>query len=403
MKKTITALLFLLTLAVGQAQKGGSPFGANMFMSGQLGASFYNNKYGFYPGFSGGIAVGKWITEPLALRVTLDVMTNNSPLHLREDALSHEVANYTFANVDMLWDFNATFSRVKGGRFQLYPMVGLGIVWRDSINVNGYGSSVDHEVQVMLGAQANLRISKSWVTFLEYKAFFLPQEFDGTYGNVIMNSLTLGVTRNFYDSPFHRRTLYESRATGNDWFVGLGLGPNVSTFDLMYFNPKYGMWGFAPEVMAGRNLTEFWTLRFELNGITGHERYDTVNGAPGDGYAFSNLHADIMVNLSHLIAFRRGARFHVMPYLGAGLVWRYDNIQFDLASDFGLFLRYCVSRRSDVYADLKYIMVPTPIGGGPGPSGSFYSVGLPSFTVGYIYNFGTNTTRYRIPANWCPE
>ena len=110
-----------------------------------------------------------------------------------------------------------------------------------------------------------------------------------------------------------------------------------------------------------------------------------------------------MVNLTHAVKFTRGVRLNVMPYIGAGMVWRFDNIEFDMAADFGLFFRYYVNRRSDLYADLKYLMVPTPIGGGPGPSGKFYSVGLPSFTVGYIYNVGTSTTRYRQPLNWCPE
>lgn len=403
--KKLYSVAFLLLMALGaSAQVGGSSFGANMFVTGQAGLSFYSTEDATYQGFAGGIGFGKWIVEPLALRINIDLATSQSPRILDEEERAKVLGNYTFATADFLWDFNATFSRIRNWRIHCYPMLGLGIVWRDSLNAISLRSGgVDHEVQFMFGAQANVRLAKGWLLYLESKMFLLPADFDGAGSHPMMNMTTLGITRNFFESPFHRRTEFESREVDQDWFFGIGIGPNVSTFDLMYLNPKYGMWGVAPEIMFGRNLTEFWTIRFQLNGISGHERYDTVEQHAGKSYTFANLHADLMVNLTHALNFRRGVRLNVLPYIGAGMVWRFDNIEFDMAADFGLFLRYYVNRRSDLYADLKYIMVPTPIGGGPGPSGKFYSVGLPSFTVGYIYNFGTSTTRYRQPLNWCPE
>ena len=163
--------------------------------------------------------------------------------------------------------------------------------------------------------------------------------------------------------------------------------------------------------MFGRNCSNFWTIRFELTGLTAHGPYDTINEQAGDGYTFGMLHSDVMLNLTHAIKFTRGKKLNVLPYLGAGMVWRFDKPQFDMGADFGVMLRYYIGRRSDLYADLKYLMVPPRIGGGIGPEGPLpgifgYNVvwvGLPSITLGYIYNFGTNTTRYRLPAHWCAD
>ncbi|MBR4783126.1 MAG: hypothetical protein IK023_04480, partial [Bacteroidaceae bacterium] len=100
---------------------------------------------------------------------------------------------------------------------------------------------------------------------------------------------------------------------------------------------------------------------------------------------------------------RRGARMGIMPYLGAGPVWRYDNVYFDYSADLGLVLRYYLDRKSDLYLDMKYVIVRPSFAGGTGPTGDFYGVGLPSLMVGYIYNFGHNSTRYRMPLNKCPN
>jgi hypothetical protein len=89
-----------------------------------------------------------------------------------------------------------------------------------------------------------------------------------------------------------------------------------------------------------------------------------------------------------------------MPYLGAGPVWRYQtNPVFTVGADAGLYIRRYVDNMSDIYFDLKYIMVPPRLAGGPGPSGSIFGVGFPIVTFGYVYNFDHSTSRYRMPVN----
>jgi len=392
--------IFNFQFSTSRAQVG-TDFGVNMYMSLSGGVSIYDNPKNDNPmGFSGNFSVGKWILSPLAFQATFDFMSLPY-LYTGVD----QQGSFALGTAEFMWDFNSTFWRIRHWKLNFYPMLGLGVSFR-----NGGGEATDHEFQAMLGAHLSYRFARGWDLFLQGKMHFLPEAGNG--GGCYLTSLTLGVTRQFTDSPFHRRTQYESREVAEDWFMGFGLGPNFSSFTFEHMSPSDGMYGLAPEIMMGRNYSNFWTIRFQLGGLTAHERYDTIKGEPGESYSFSTLHTDVMLNLTHAIKFTRGKRLNVLPYLGAGLVWRYDHLQFDIAADFGVFFRYYIGRHSDLYLDAKYLMVPPRIAGGKtgeeGPGTGLVSspilwVGIPSVTVGYIYNFGHSTTRYRLPAHWSPE
>ena len=395
MKRIIISLLLITACLTGRAQIG-SDFGVNMFMNMGGGVSMYKNSDSpLLNGFSGGISVGKWILSPLAARITLDFQTLSKIEDMEENAA------FASTGVEFLWDFTSTFMRIRNWRVNVYPMIGLGVFFRTSHVIDGRVHGTDREVHGLLGLHVPVRISGGWSVFAQYKCYFLPTHSVDVDYAAMMHSITGGFTYNFTETPFHRRTEHESRSTDEDWFAGFGLGANYSSFDL-FTNPNHGglaMLGVTPEIMFGRNFSNFWTIRFEATGLTAHEKYDTVLGEAGKGYTFTMVHADLMTNLSHLFNFKRGAYWSIMPYLGAGAIWRYDDVKFDMAADFGLFLRRYISREGDLFVDLKYIMMAPRIGGSAGPSGSIYGVGLPSITVGYIHNFGHSSTRYRQPYN----
>lgn len=395
MKRIIISLLLITACLTGRSQIG-SDFGVNMFMNMGGGVSMYKNSDSpLLNGFSGGISVGKWILSPLAARITLDFQTLSKIEDMEENAA------FASTGVEFLWDFTSTFMRIRNWRVNVYPMIGLGVFFRTSHVIDGRVHGTDREVHGLLGLHVPVRISGGWSAFAQYKCYFLPTHSVDVDYAAMMHSITGGFTYNFTETPFHRRTEHESRSTDEDWFAGFGLGANYSSFDL-FTNPNHGglaMLGVTPEIMFGRNFSNFWTIRFEATGLTAHEKYDTVLGEAGKGYTFTMVHADLMTNLSHLFNFKRGAYWSIMPYLGAGAIWRYDDVKFDMAADFGLFLRRYISREGDLFVDLKYIMMAPRIGGSAGPSGSIYGVGLPSITVGYIHNFGHSSTRYRQPYN----
>ena len=116
--------MLVLGCAGAQAQIG-TDFGVNMFMSMGGGISYYQNESKNVPiGFSGGIAVGKWILSPLAGRVGLDFQS--VPKEYKTD----ENYNFASASMEFLWDFNSTFTRIKHWRVNFYPIIGLGVYIR---------------------------------------------------------------------------------------------------------------------------------------------------------------------------------------------------------------------------------------------------------------------------------
>ena len=400
MKKLILVLLLTVACVPAFAQPGEN-FADNMFLSLKGGARVYSSPKNDSPwGFSGGFTVGKWICNPLAFRASLDFMTVANA-----STEQPYTATAILGSAEFMWDFMSTFFRIRHSRLNFYPMLGLGLV----LLGGDHDHRTDHDFQAMLGGHLAFRFSSGWDAFAEVKCNLFPEYFDNAGGSVNLWSFVVGVTRQFTETPFQRRTQYESRDVLEDWFFGAGVGPNFSSFTFEHID-KLGMYGVAPEIMFGRNYSNFWTIRFELAGLTAHERYDTINEEAGKGFTFSTFHADVMANLTHALRFTRGRKLNVLPYLGAGLVWRYDNPRFDMAADFGVMLRYYLGKRSDLYMDFKYAMVPPRIGGGaadapdlPGLFGEdIIWVGLPSLTIGYIYNLGHSTTRYRLPAHWSP-
>ena len=390
MKKIVISMLLLVSVAGAHAQIG-TDFGVNMFVTLNGGMSFYKSGQAeMGSGFAGGIGVGKWILSPLAGRVDLDFMTAPSPQN------PDVTASYAAATMEFLWDPMSTFARIRNSRLSIYPLIGLGIIYRAGDNTH----PTDREVQGMLGLNVPWHLNFGWDVYLEYKCFFMPETFDAG-GHTFMQTAVVGFNHRFTESPYTRRTEFESRDVSDDWFLGFGIGPNYSLFDL-FSNKHLGglsMIGVAPEAMFGRNFSNFWTIRFELTGLSAHEQFDTIKEEPGDAYSFTMLHADVMMNLSHLLDFKRGVKWNFLPYLGAGAIWRYDNPMFDMAADFGIMARRYINAKGDFFIDLKYLLVAPRIGGGTGPSGDLYGVGIPSLTFGYIYNFGSSSTRYRIPAH----
>ena len=354
------------------------------------------------------VNLGCWITRPLAFRFGFDMMM--TPSHYQNGGSNSSM--YFIGSAEFLWDVNATFFNVYNGTFlkpfPFYPMLGVGMVMRPSVAVGGVVHGWDDDFQAMLGFHFPVRIASLWDAFLEYKWFFLSQHFDGSENNNFMHSITLGVTHRWSDNPFSRKTEFASRSTAEDWWVGFGIGPNFSSYSFRNID-EWDMYGITPEIQFGRNFSNVWTIRFELSGLTAHEPFDTLENRAGATYKFSNLHTDVLVNLTHALSFTRGVRLNVLPYLGAGLIWRYDELTFNMTCDFGVMLRYYLGHHSDIYLDAKYMLVPPTIAGIQPEAGQELSKAysdwgaMPSITVGYIYNFGTNSTRYRYPAKWSPK
>ena len=391
-KLLLSAMMVCVTLGLWAQENDGLIYPNAMFGSVSVGAFDYaHNGESAFGAPSFGVTGGCWVGNSLAAQFAVDGVL--APNTAGNNTL------FLFVGPEFKWDVNATFFHVYNKNYlypvPFYPLLGLGF----SMCNLGDTAAVDYAFHMMLGLQVPYRINERLDAMLQYKCYFLRQGFDKSPGDNYMHTFGIGLLFSQRRDPFHRRTIFSTREKTEDWFFGVGIGANYSAFDI-FTNPNRGgttMIGVAPELMIGRNLSNFWSMRVQLGGLSAHEMYDTVRQEAGQSYSFSHIHADLMLNVSNLIWRQRGVKFNLMPYLGAGPVWRYDNLTFDVGADFGFFLRYYVSHKSDIYFDAKYLMVAPHIGGGRGPSDKFYGVGIPSVTVGYIYNFGHHTTRYRMP------
>lgn len=378
----------------------GSSFQTNMFFSGKGGAVLYNNDNGNAFGFGGGLYLGKWISEPMALRAGFEVVS----VPCRDQTPDGTASLHFMASIDAIWDLWTAFGNgPQDWYLRVYPMLGIGGLLRGEPNDDGTPYNV---FQMSVGIHAPFSLSRysKWAGFLEYRLYCLPEGYDANQRHATLQSVSLGFTRRFNRDPYHRRTATESRAVRDDWFAGAAIGANYSAFDL-FTNPNSGgtaMIGVAPEIMVGRNYSNFWTLRFEFTGLTAHEAFDTLS-LTALQYRFTYFHADVMVNLTHAINFKRGVKWNALPYVGVGPIWRYDKMNLNMAGTLGLMMRRYLNESGDFFIDAKYVMVPPSIGGGRGPSKSIYRVGIPSITVGYLHNFGITSTRYRLPASFSNE
>ena len=412
MKKFLLSLL-LAGFALGA--KAQTAADNTLFMSLNAGIAYYQHSGDGQLGVpAAGFSIGRWLMRPLAFRISADIAMAPSAAI---PAGSTNSALFLMGSAEFMWDVNATFFHVYNKNFlypcPIYPLIGLGLLYRPEFELYGEKYQADHDFQAMLGFNLPVRLGSGWDAFLQYKCFFLPQTFDNSVGDNYMHSITVGLTHRWSDDPFHRRTPFETRSNNDDWFIAFGIGVNVSSFGFEnIFDLSSRLINFCPDFFVGRNYSKVWTIRVGLSGYFGRERahFETVvvnDGAstqqemrPGKWYTFNMLNTDFMINLTHLFNFNRGVKWNFLPYLGAGPVWRYEtHPRINFAADAGIMARRYINATGDFYIDLKYIMVPPRVAGGAGPSGSIFSAGYPTLTFGYIHNFGRSTTRYRMPVN----
>lgn len=401
MKKLILTLV-LAAMCLGVNAQREAAYGNNTFFwSLGVGGAYYQHSGTSTVGIpAGGLYLGRWLMKPLAFRLAADVVM--APSYQQSNANGSAI--FTFGSAEFMWDVNATFFHVYNKAIQLpcpiYPLIGLGLAYLPA----GSDYHADHDFQAMLGFNFPIRIAPKWDFFMEYKCFFLPQTFDDSYKNNYLHTATVGLTRRWADNPFGRRTAFESRSTSDDWFAGFGVGYSFSSFGFEHMFDGVGrLWIPTPEGMFGRNFSNVWTIRFELSGFFARERYTQLTdstGRPGRWYTYNYLHADFMLNASHLFNFNRGVKWNFLPYLGAGPIVRYTSRpMFTVAADAGLMARRYIDQMGDFYIDLKYVMAPPRFAGTNTGPGGIFSVGYPMITIGYLYNFGHSTTRYRMPVN----
>lgn len=390
MKKIVLLVLLSFSTFAVNAQGFDPRFFNNQFTMFGGGMTMYNNDRALNAGYNGEFSIGNWILSDMALRFTFGVMSAENAIQT--------TSTFINGHCDFMWDAITTVKRIYDAdrMFSVYPMVGFGFLYRPGITDADVSYKFDADFMAMVGANFELRFEslKHWPLFLEAKYFIFPQGYDFNVKNAGLLDFTLGLKHEINYDPTHKRLPGESRSWNCDWFMGVALGPNFSIADLD--SPEVSSverFGWNADITFGRNFSSLWSVRIALaamSGTTEKVMKEGFDAQPYD-YTFFNLRADLMFNISNINGFRRGRRFNVLPYAGAGAIERFDTKELVMGADAGLVARLYLTSNFDIYVDGRYILVPPRFNWG---YNGMMSNGYTLVNAGFIYNFEPSTCRY---------
>lgn len=387
MIRRLVPLLFLLIILplTLSAQRA---FLENTFVSVSVGANTsVNDNLGLMDKMGGhlSLGVGYHLSNSITFRGQLMPMLNAGP--------SGNSSLYLYAHVDMLWNVFSSLAGYNPNRtFALSPFYGFGVV---------HGSG-DNDFTIVAGLQASQRVGTNTHLFGEIKAMCHPSEFDGNTSTSFAPMVSAGVCYNINENAYSNKNRPDNPTASSDWWVGFGaLGFNSFQYKgIESFGQRLRQVAPAAEVAFGKTINPYWSGRVEITGLQSRLVNMVENDLKPEPvcteeiFAFFNFHADIMFNASNL--FLRQAylpKVSVHPYLGAGLLVRTDYISEKRFSiNGGLFTRFIVSAKSDLFFDLKYALTESRFAHVSYDQGRF-SVGTLTGSIGYIYNLGTSRCR----------
>lgn len=249
--------------------------------------------------------------------------------------------------------------------------LGAGAVHRRA----GMQQGGDNDFFGTMGASLSYRLFKGFSLGAEVSMRVYPSDFDNnaTIREVLMASLSF--LYDFDYRPFSSISYSESQYWDEDWYVGLAVGAGIWARASL---PARLTPAMGTEAVVGKHLSTVWELR---------GRFALAQGRGEEPFAYDNVAVDVMANVANIFQERRNRPWNFSPYAGAGIIDNFaDDSHFMFAVEGGLYLRRWLSRRSDLYLDLRGLLVPP----------RFSSTGSPLlFTagVGYVYNLGRNTCR----------
>ena len=398
--------MMLAAVVTASAQGIDPRFYNNQFLSLGGGLTLYNNAAAVTTGYNAELSIGNWILKDMALRISLGTASAQNARNL--------TSTFYYGHCNFMWDVIGTITGSSHAKnvVSVYPMIGFGFIYRPNIPFpSGYQPLVpdwpltedsnayrfDIDFMAVVGAHVEFRIPtpamRTWPFFLEAKLFLLPEDYDFNHKSNLTN-ISFGIKHDIQYDPYHRSIAGESRGWNYDWFVGLGAGPNFSIMKVE--SPEVvalDRLGFNADITVGRNFSSLWTVRLGFSVMGG----TTEVNRKGEGfdalpykYLFFNARADLMFNVINIGGMRRGRRFGLLPYAGAGAITRFDDKLLVMEADAGIMARWYISRSLDIYLDGRYSIVPPRFNWGH----ESFNNGYPTLNVGVIYNFEPSSSRY---------
>jgi hypothetical protein len=311
------------------------------------------------------LTLGKWMFNSIGFRVNLTELHTTSSLSIPSFYESVEFGAFLDPirmlrpqRLERLWSL------------KLY--LGVGLIHR-KINSE---QSADNDFMGSCGINLERHIFNGFSVCGDLGMHLYPSNFDNnkTMGNVLM--ATIGITYKPNYTPFLYVSTSESQRLREDWYVGgaLAAGSFVRLSGGLGYTPIAGA-----DFIVGKHYTTIWEMRGRLSAGT--------SLSSSDKFTYANVGVDVMANLTNVFSEQRNRLWNISPYVGTGII---DNIsdaeKFMFCVNGGLYIRHWLTTKSDIYMDMRALVVPPRLT--PASSPIKATIGL-----GYIYNIGRNTCR----------
>ncbi len=342
-----------------------------------IGANGYVNDKsspGDYIGYNGQVGLGMNLFDGVGGRANLTYLNNTNVESIK--------SNYLSFNLELTFDMlNTLFKTNHQRNDQLLFSAGLGYVVRQK----NYLEPSDNEASVTLGLTYTHPLGNKIYLFGELKSFLFVPCFDYNLKASAFVLGTMGIQYRFCDNPYRNGLMDGGTKMHENWFVSITGGVNSLTYNGIRLKDRLRLMRPAAELMIGKYFTPVMGMRIGVNGLKA-----ATDANPG--FKITNVHLDLLLNLSNMQQPKPGRAVSYYLYAGAGMLNRLDSHTMTMGGNVGFLTRFWISRWSDIIAEARYF-ITTPGFAHDQPGQHGLSVGMATISLGYVLNLTSGSMR----------
>lgn len=257
----------------------------------------------------------------------------------------------------------------KAQMHRLSAFVGVGVIHR----MTDYHDKYDNDFCLVPGLTYSCPLYNDISFLTELKAIIYPSGFDGNNDISSKLSLTAGILYRICDNPYRNGITSSSLKISDDWYISVGAGVNMMRNGSTIEAP-----GAAIDLGVGKYLSPVTSIRLSASGLKASTKKDD--------FYFGNIHGDVIFNINNMFYKMQNRKWNFSVYVGGGIIDRTDIRYATVNAMVGILPRLWITKHSDLYADARYIVVPSKFANLPGAN--IFKVGMGSVLFGYNYYFG---------------
>lgn len=265
--------------------------------------------------------------------------------------------------------FKKIVGEEKAQAHQLTAFIGIGVIHR----IKDYKASFDNDFCLVPGLTYSCPLYNDISLIAELKGIIYPPKFDYNEKVSGMLNLSVGILYRICDNPYRNGISSSSLRFLDDWYMSIAGGVNI-----LNDGKKMGAVGPALDLSVGKYLSPITSIRLSLSGIQA--------ASSQTSFTFGNLHGDLIFNVNNMFYKKQNRKWNFSVYVGGGIIARSDTRIATINVMAGVLPRLWITDHSDIYADVRYSLIPSVFSDIQGVSS--FKVGMTNALLGYNYYFG---------------